>query len=191
MEKVCNKCGETKLLSEYYSDKSRPDGKRANCKACHNKSLKKSKSKDSFKANRNARERRQRKEKHSLAVRHNYRIALRDALESQGLKKEYAFEKYLGCTMDEFRKWIDQHKEPWMTDENRGLYNGAYGFGWDFDHWVPLSSFDLTNEEELKKAFHYTNYRPMDSWVNRDIKGDRLDFTIEELKSISNKYLNS
>lgn len=34
-EKRCSKCGETKPLGEYYSERRAPDGKRAQCKACH------------------------------------------------------------------------------------------------------------------------------------------------------------
>jgi hypothetical protein len=31
---------------------------------------------------------------------------------------------------------------------------------WCFEHCCPLSAFDLTNEEELKKAMHWMNIRP-------------------------------
>lgn len=39
-----------------------------------------------------------------------------------------------------------------------------YGNGpdkWNIDHIKPLWKFDLTKESQRRKAFHYTNTRPM------------------------------
>lgn len=33
-EKTCTKCGAIKLLADFYTDKSKPDGKRPDCKLC-------------------------------------------------------------------------------------------------------------------------------------------------------------
>ena len=56
-----------------------------------------------------------------------------------------------------------------MTWNNYG--RGA-GF-WNLDHKVPISSFDLSNREQLKLACHYSNQQPM--WaVENSSKGKKL-----------------
>ena len=42
-----------------------------------------------------------------------------------------------------------------MTWNNHGIYT------WHIDHIKPCDSFDLSNEEDQKKCFHYTNMQPL------------------------------
>lgn len=58
--------------------------------------------------------------------------------------------------------------------ENHGEYNGELNYGWDLYHIIPLAS--AKTEEEIYELFHYTNYQPLCSKINRDIKMDRLDY---------------
>lgn len=55
-----------------------------------------------------------------------------------------------------------------MTWDNKGLYNGEEGYGWDIDHIIPLST--ATTEEDIVKLNHFTNLQPLCSYVNRVIK---------------------
>lgn len=86
-------------------------------------------------------------------------------------KKNTKSEKILGCTFEEFRKYIESKFEPWMTWDNYGKYNGEFNFGWDLDHIIPTSS--IKNEEDAFKLNHYTNFQPLCSHVNRNIKRGR------------------
>jgi hypothetical protein len=61
-----------------------------------------------------------------------------------------------------------------MTWENRGLFNGTENYGWDLDHIIPISS--ATTEEQVIELNHYTNFQPLCSHINRNVKKDRLDY---------------
>lgn len=84
--------------------------------------------------------------------------------------KPSSSENILGCSFEYLKEYLESKFEPWMTWENRGLYNGEFNYGWDIDHIIPLSS--ANSEEDIIKLSHYTNLQPLCSKVNRDIKKD-------------------
>lgn len=101
--------------------------------------------------------RRQRDPQYKLL--YNLRINLRSALK-QNAKSGKTLD-YLGCSLDEFKQYIETKFQPGMTWENYGKQ------GWEIDHIIPISKFDLTNESELKIACHYTNLQPLWGQDNR------------------------
>ena len=76
--------------------------------------------------------------------------------------------KDLGCSVNKLKihlqlKFYRRHKNgEIMSWDNYGLH------GWHIDHIKPLSSFDLSNPEELKKACHYSNLQPL--WAEDNLK---------------------
>src|SRR5258705_2705793 len=68
--------------------------------------------------------------------------------------------KDLGCSIEEFKAYIEQRFRPGMSWENWGE--------WHLDHIKPLSLFNLQDREELLKACNYTNYQPL--WAEENIK---------------------
>lgn len=60
----------------------------------------------------------------------------------------------LGCTADDLKVYLESKFLPTMTWDN-------YGKLWHIDHIIPCSSFDLTNEKEQQKCFHYSNLQPL------------------------------
>ncbi|MDE2425769.1 MAG: hypothetical protein KGO96_07665 [Elusimicrobia bacterium] len=60
--------------------------------------------------------------------------------------------RYLGMPIEEFKSYLETLFKPGMIWENQGK--------WHIDHIRPLCSFDLTKEEDLKIACHYTNLQP-------------------------------
>lgn len=63
----------------------------------------------------------------------------------------------LGCTVEELKSFLESKFQPGMNWENWTRK------GWHIDHVVPLSKFDLSDPDQLKKACHYTNLQPL--WV--------------------------
>ena len=105
-------------------------------------------------------------------LKHNIRQAIRRSLISKGYKKKFSSEQILGCSIEEFKTYLESKFEPWMNWDNKGQYNGTPNYGWDLDHITPISS--AKTEEELLKLNHFSNLQPLCSYVNRDIKKNTL-----------------
>jgi hypothetical protein len=85
------------------------------------------------------------------------RCRINNAIKSQKFKKTRKtgnIDNLIGCTVVELKNYIESKFLPTMTWENYGKY-------WHIDHIIPCNSFDLTNEEDQKKCFHYTNMQPL------------------------------
>lgn len=67
--------------------------------------------------------------------------------------------KLIGCTIPEFKKWIE-----WQFDSNMSWDN--YGTYWHIDHVTPCNSFNLANLEEQFICFHWSNCRPLEKTKN-------------------------
>jgi len=84
----------------------------------------------------------------------------------QDYVKEHQTCELIGCTWEEYADHLRSLYKPGMTDENYGE--------WHVDHIIPCSSFDLSDPEQVKKCFHYSNTQPL--WRHENLsKGDRLD----------------
>jgi hypothetical protein len=76
------------------------------------------------------------------------------------IKKSQKTIEYIGCTRDELNEHLRKQYKLGMTDENYG--------SWHVDHIIPCSLFDLTDFEQAKKCFHYTNLQPL--WAVENLK---------------------
>lgn len=85
-------------------------------------------------------------------IRKNLRKRFHCAL--KGNQKSGSAVKDLGCSIEEFKIYLESQFEPWMNWDN-------YGKEWQIDHIRPLFKFDLTDPEQLKEACCYINLQPI------------------------------
>ena len=78
----------------------------------------------------------------------------------KGKYKSKSTIKLLGCSVEKCWQHLESKFQPGMTRKNHGL--------WHVDHIIPCVSFDLTNPEQQKICFHYTNLQPL--WAEDNLK---------------------
>lgn len=92
------------------------------------------------------------------------RNSLKDSLVGRKGHKTFV---YLGCTGPELKMWLESQFTKGMSWDNRGID------GWHIDHYVPISYFDLSQEEDRFICWNYRNLRPL--WGTENVeKGDSL-----------------
>lgn len=98
-------------------------------------------------------------------LRGRIRIALKNGVKCHGTTE------LIGCSIQEFRDYMESKFKPGMTWDNHGE--------WHIDHIIPISWYNLENEYCLKAACNYKNMQPL--WAKENyLKNDkRHDFKID------------
>ena len=87
----------------------------------------------------------------------------------KGTGKSATTLELLGCSADTARQHLEDQFTEGMCWDNHGLY------GWHIDHIIPCASFDMTDPEQQKECFHYTNLQPL--WAEDNLrKSDKLNY---------------
>ena len=66
----------------------------------------------------------------------------------------------LGCSVDNLLKHLENQFIEGMTWDNHG--------DWHIDHIKPCVAFDLTDPEQQRECFHYTNLQPL--WAEENLQ---------------------
>ena len=92
----------------------------------------------------------------------NLRCRLYHALRNQNAHKNVRTLDLIGCSTSFLMGYLEAKFTEGMTWQNHGE--------WHIDHIQPCAKFNLLNEEEQHKCFHYTNLQPL--WAKDNlIKG--------------------
>jgi len=195
MEKVCNKCSVLKSINEFYNRKNEFDGKHRYCKVCmklkndewynNSKHLRKEYYENYRKLNKKyfneycynhyhtKKELYRNWERNKLKTDFSFRIKksiialIYFHLNKNNEYKNHHTVEYLGCTIEEYKSYLEKLFTQEMTWENYGTY-------WEIDHIKPIDSFNLSDPKELFECFHYTNTQPM-FWKDNRIKSNKIN----------------
>lgn len=179
--KICSKCGVTKFVSEYYKAKDEKFGVSGTCKECHkkimkayhsqnrdknNKAQKKWRGKNKQKSNTRvcAYQKKRYREDPVFKLKKIIRTRIYDAIKARSISSR----KLLGCTGEQAYQYLVSLFTGGMTEE--AFLNGEI----HIDHIRPVASFDLTDPQQKKECFHYTNLQPL--WAKDNLrKGSKWD----------------
>lgn len=92
----------------------------------------------------------------------NLRSRINSAL--KGLNKSARTVELLGCSIEDFRIYLETKFEVGMSWANYGGKRGQ----WSIDHIIPCALFDLSKPEHQRRCFHFSNMQPMWAIQNRE-----------------------
>ncbi len=78
-----------------------------------------------------------------------------------------AYAPYFGLDVVNMRQWFEYQFQPGIGWDN-------FGKMWQFDHIIPVTYFNFSDEEDLKMCWNFTNIRVEKFQLNKD-RGNRLD----------------
>jgi hypothetical protein len=184
--KRCSTCKEIKTFDNFFKSSSHKDGFCYVCRPCHNEYLRnrtdkkteyhriyaiKYREKNRDRVNEVARRASKSKKTRERLIRlskdtthkiiHALRQRLYYAVKLQEGNKQSTFD-LLGCSIDFLKDYLESLFRDNMTWDNYGKN------GWHIDHIIPCAAFDLTDPEQQKRCFHYTNLQPL--WAHENSK---------------------
>ncbi len=102
----------------------------------------------------------------SFKIEKRLRNRIVEVLKYQSAVRSARVKELIGCDRPFLVRWIEDQFQDGMTWGNHG------NFGWHIDHIKPCASFNLSDSEQQKQCFHYTNLQPLWEIENR-VKGDK------------------
>lgn len=91
------------------------------------------------------------------------------------MKKNSSTMNYIGCNIQFLRDWFSYNFTPEMNWTNYGSY-------WSIDHVIPVSHFNLENEDEKYKCWNWSNLVPLETSKNSSKKNILNDEQVQHVK---------
>ena len=86
---------------------------------------------------------------------------------SKCLGSRKLYEEIVGCTDEFLLQWFLFNLTLDTQNGMEGMILDNFGSVWHIDHVVPVSTFDLEDQDQVKECFHWKNTRPMLAQENR------------------------
>ena len=155
--KKCCKCKSWQPLTKYNYSNSHWDNLRNDCKKC----LVEWRKENREKINKNFLEYEKNRKITDPEVKllKSLRSRVSNAIKRQNTNKNNTTIELLGCSVSFLKGFLERKFKEGMSWENHGE--------WHIDHIKPCASFNLLDEEEQKKCFHYTNLQPL--WASENL----------------------
>lgn len=146
-EKACSDCKKVKAIELFDKDKNYASGRSAYCSEC-----------------RRARSRAaapRRKTRYATDTNYKMKCILRSriitALTRKKLNKATDTMSLTSCSIDDLCEHIEKQFDDSMTWKTHGSGPGK----WNIDHVLPCNMFNLEDEFEQRRCFHFTNLQPL------------------------------
>jgi hypothetical protein len=171
--KTCSKCNLELPFEQFIKNKSKKDGLRGECKVCVKKYREENKDKvkenkkkyqQEHKEERNEYQRNRRKTDEGFRILDCLRARIRESIRRNN--KSASTMELVGCSIEFLRDYLENTKVEGKD------YSDAH-----IDHIRPCASFDLTDPEQQRECFHYTNLQYLPAKENIS-KGARLEYNI-------------
>ncbi len=163
-EKQCSKCKEIKSINLFHKDKSTKDGFNYTCIPCRKTQDSNYKNKPGVAdikyntrkiwTSKNKDKVLQSTKKYQSGIYHSLKCKYGDVIRCALKTKNNRYVDILGCTSLEFQVYISNQFKPEMNWSN-------YSTLWTLDHIIPIRAFEIENYDEVRKAYHYSNTRPL------------------------------
>lgn len=164
---VCEVCLIEKDIECFRTNKKNGTSRRKKCRQCEQEILLKWRKENKDKFRESERKKYRRNKKNPLyMMKKILRNQVSATLRKNQITKSKSTIKYIGCTIEEFKAYIEKQFKPGMTWDNYGKY-------WHVDHIIPLGL--ATTEEQVKELLHYTNLQPLEAKKNLK-KGKKLEY---------------
>lgn len=154
-QKVCLKCGEwkyTEVFRKWHNS----------CKECDNKQNKITKDAKRDEINAKRRDGRWAKDKERMDKDPGYKLIVNYRIRVWQIVKRPRTKtcvELLGCERETLVKWMEFNFKEGMSWKN-------YGRHWHIDHIIPCASFNISDDKDVEKCFHWTNLAPLEGIAN-------------------------
>jgi len=163
--KICTCCKNELPISKFKAGEGR-FGVSSNCRECFNKKWNEYQKRTSQNKKHNKLKRQTNPQwKLKQVLRGRYLDALKRHTRGGKVNKKHSAIELIGCSINEYKQHLENQFKPDMTWINHGKL-------WEIDHIKPCALFNLTDSEQQKQCFHYSNTQPLYLSENRS-KGDK------------------